>query len=106
MYANGTFTWDSPMITSTTHVEELLMEIQDAFLDAPELELTLSEAQRLFGVDSQTCREVLGALVDRGVLMRTDEGCYLRFFPRLAGPAIRPVPVSKQADAPDADRAA
>ena len=48
------------MITSTTYVEDLLMEIQDAYLDTPELELTLSEARRQFGIDSQTCRGLLG----------------------------------------------
>lgn len=77
------------MITGHTQVEDLLMEIQDAFLDAPELELTLSDAQRRFGLDGQTCRELLGTLVETGVLMRTDDGRYVRFFPRLARRSLR-----------------
>ena len=72
------------MITNETRIAELLLEIQDVFLDRPDLRLAVPEAQRRFGLDPRTCRALLDALVDAGVLMRTDEGTYVRFFPRLA----------------------
>ena len=72
------------MITNDTRIADLLLAIQDAFLDRPDLMLAVPEAQRRFGLDTRTCRALLDALVDADVLMRTDEGAYVRFFPRLA----------------------
>jgi hypothetical protein len=74
------------MITTRNRIENLLMQIQSAFLESPMLSLTLPQAQRRFGVDEVTCAGVLGALVDARVLTM-HEGVYRRNFPR---PAVRP----------------
>lgn len=65
-------------------IQRLVMRVQQAFLDAPALTLTLSQAERRFAVDATTCEAVLGALVGSGVLTTTPAGQYVRFFPRLA----------------------
>jgi hypothetical protein len=58
--------------------------MQDDFLNAATLNLTVPEAKQRFHVDRTTCEAVLGALVEAQVLARTREGTYTRFFPRLA----------------------
>jgi hypothetical protein len=44
----------------------------------------VSQAQRHFGVDEITCEAILDALADAGVLFKTADRVYGRFFPRLA----------------------
>jgi hypothetical protein len=68
------------MIATRRTIENLVMRIQSAFLNAPELTLTLPAAQARFGIDSVPCRGVLEALVDAGVLAVQD-GVYRRHFP-------------------------
>jgi hypothetical protein len=63
-------------------IEDLIMRIQAEFLRNPSLALTLTGAQRQFGIDEVTCAAVLAALVDARVLTQR-EGTYLRHFPRL-----------------------
>ena len=67
-------------------IENLVTQMQSAFLENPRLSLTLPAAQRRFSVDEFTCAQVLGALVDARVLVK-DDGVYRRHFPR---PAARP----------------
>jgi len=59
----------------------LLMTMQKEFLRTPGLTLTISQAEKRFRADKQTCEAILGALVDASVLARTTSG-YIRFFPR------------------------
>jgi len=44
----------------------------------PGLQLNVSQAQRLWGLDARLCEAVLDALVDGGVLSRSERGCSLR----------------------------
>jgi hypothetical protein len=74
------------MTSTRSRIEDLVTQMQSAFLDNPMLSLTLPAAQRRFGVDEITCAGVLGALVDARVLTKR-EGIYRRNFPR---PAVRP----------------
>jgi hypothetical protein len=74
------------MTSIRSRIENLVTQMQSAFLDNPMLSLTLPAAQRRFGVDEITCAGVLGALVDARVLTKR-EGVYRRNFPR---PAVRP----------------
>lgn len=60
------------------------MRIESEFLATPELKLTLSEAERRFGIDAITCEAVLDALVDAAVLFKTPDRVYGRVFPHLA----------------------
>lgn len=68
-------------MTPRRYLESLVLQVQDEFLDTPALDLTLAEAQQRFGMDRPTCDAVLEALVDSGVLARTDRDTYVRFFP-------------------------
>jgi hypothetical protein len=72
------------MTTNAGHIEKLVTRIQSEFLDTPSLRLTLPQATRRFAIDRISCEAVLGALVDAGVLARSEGGTYTRFFPRLA----------------------
>ena len=72
------------MTFDTNRVVALVMQVQGDFLEKPALRLTLRDAEGRFGVDRHTCQAVLGTLVNSGVLARTDDGGYVRFFPRLA----------------------
>ena len=72
------------MTANRGQVGRLVVQVQNAFLDMPKLTLSLAEAGRWFEMDETTCSAVLGALVDAGVLTRTADGAYTRFFPRRA----------------------
>ena len=48
------------------------------FLEMPGLQLNLPQAQRLWGLDAPNCKAVLDALVEGGVLARSDRGYSLR----------------------------
>jgi hypothetical protein len=69
------------MTFESKRVVALVMRMQDDFLHTPALRLTLPDAERRFGADRDTCEAVLGTLVNSGVLARTDDGGYVRFFP-------------------------
>ena len=71
------------MSPTRRQIESLVMQIQSAFLEDASLSLTLSTAQRRFGVDEVVGAGVLGALVDAHVLM-TGAGVYRRYIPRPA----------------------
>src|SRR5690349_10254453 len=62
--------------SASRRIEDLLMRIEGEFLDVPELRLTVSQAQRHFGVDQITCEAILDALVDAGVLFKTADRVY------------------------------
>ena len=70
------------MTRNGTSIESLVLRIQNAFLESPALRLTLGQATRRFGLDKTTCEALLDALVDTGVLARTTENVYTRFFPQ------------------------
>jgi hypothetical protein len=70
------------MISDCRRMQELVVSMQQAFLDSPTLCLTLPQAQHRFGVSARTCEAVLGALAEAGVLARTPHGDYMRLFPR------------------------
>jgi len=67
--------------TSTTPsrpVENWLSRIQAEYVEMPGLTLTRSQAQRLWGIDSQMCDLLLNALVETGFLRLTRTGTYVR----------------------------
>lgn len=76
------------MTSNSSWLGALVMRVQGDFLERPTLRLTLSEAQRRFGVDRISCDAVLGVLVDAQVLTRTRHGAYMRFFPRAASAVL------------------
>jgi hypothetical protein len=72
------------MIADRRHIEDLVVRIQEAFLETPALRLTVPQAQRRFAVDARGCEAVLGALAEAGVLARAPQGHYVRRFPSSA----------------------
>jgi hypothetical protein len=68
-------------------IQNLVVRMQQAFLDAPALRLTLPQAQRRFFTRAATSEAVLNVLVEAGVLSKTSRGQYVRLFPRSTGRA-------------------
>lgn len=63
---------------STGFTEELLLRICAEYLEMPGLRLTLKQAQRLWGLDEETCARSLEVLVDARFLVRAGHGVYAR----------------------------
>jgi DNA-binding IclR family transcriptional regulator len=72
------------MTLDSSEIVALVMRRQGDFLERPALRLTVRDAERRFGADRETCEAVLGTLVNAGVLARSDDGGYVRFWPGLA----------------------
>lgn len=68
-------------------IQDLVVRMQQVFLDAPAFRLTLPQARRRFATSAATCEAVLNLLVEAGVLSRTSQGEYVRLFPRSIGRA-------------------
>jgi hypothetical protein len=58
---------------------DLTRRVQAEYTEMPGLSVTLSQAQRLLGIDHETCVVVIRTLVDRRFLKRTPQGRYIRF---------------------------
>ena len=75
------------MVTSTVPetkkqvatVRDLTRRVQAEYTEMPGLSVTLPQAQRLLGVDRETCVAVIRTLVDRRFLRRTPQDRYVRF---------------------------
>ena len=57
---------------------DLVRRIESEYREMPGLNLTVWQAQRLWGMDHATCVRVLTLLVTRRVLKRSAAGTYLR----------------------------
>jgi len=55
-------------------VQALVERIRGEFREMPGLQLTLAQAQRLFGLDQVACRRVIDMLVEASFLRWTDAG--------------------------------
>jgi hypothetical protein len=66
---------------TASHIQSLIMTIQNEFLETPNLALTLSAASKRFGVERTACEVLLAALVDAHVLTTANETTYVRNFP-------------------------
>ena len=58
--------------------EDMLHRVCGEYLEMPGLRLRSEQAQRLWGLDPQTCSCVLQALVESGFLRRLEDGTYGR----------------------------
>ena len=58
--------------------DRLLQRVCGEFLEMPGLRLTCKQAQRLWGLDEPTCRELLEYLVDAEFLRHSGPGMYAR----------------------------
>ena len=59
-------------------IDEVLQRIQGEFVEMPGLRLTPAQAQRLWGLDEQTCALVFASLVRDGFLQCHTDGRYAR----------------------------
>ena len=59
-------------------IDEVLQRIQGEFIEMPGLRLTAAQAQRLWGLERDTCDALLGALVDAKFLSQTRDGAFIR----------------------------
>jgi hypothetical protein len=56
----------------------LVQRIQGEFREMPGLQLTLTQAQRLFGLEPVTCRRVIDTLVEASFLRWTQSGTIMQ----------------------------
>jgi hypothetical protein len=59
-------------------IRDVLQRVQGEYRDMPGLKLTEAQAQRLLGIDCDTCAVVLSTLIERRFLRRTGNGLYVR----------------------------
>jgi hypothetical protein len=60
-------------------LQELFRQIAAEYREMPGLSLTLPQAQRLWGLDRDTCARALATLIERRVLRRAMNGTYVRW---------------------------
>jgi len=72
---------EADMTLTRAQIEALVMRVQNDFLAMPALKLPLGKASHRFGLDIESCRAILDALVDARVLTMTSEGAYVRLVP-------------------------
>jgi hypothetical protein len=78
----------------------LLQRVYGEYLEMPGLRLTRQQAQRLWGLDEQTCRSVLDFLVDAKFLC-LENGAYSRTTDGpTQGPALRMTRVRREGSMP------
>lgn len=63
---------------TTPPLLQLLQRVAGEYREMPGLSLTVSQAERLFGLDGSTCASILTTLVERGVLRQGTNGRYMR----------------------------
>ncbi len=66
------------MASTTSVVVGSKHRISAEFLEMPGLRLTLTQACRLFGLDTTQCDTLLNGLVEEGFLVRHRDGSYAR----------------------------
>jgi hypothetical protein len=70
--------------------EQILHRICGEYLEMPGLQLTRPQAQRLWGLDEQTCAALLESLTEEKFLYRKPDGTYARLTDgAVAFPALR-----------------
>jgi hypothetical protein len=57
-------------------IGDALRRMKGEYLDMPGLRLTAAQAQRLWGLDRESCEALLGALVDARFLCKTRDGAF------------------------------
>jgi hypothetical protein len=76
-------------MSTSTPADDIIRRIRAEYTEMPGLRLTESQAQRLWGLDAQTCRQALTYLTDTRFLVHTGSGLYARAS---TGPTVFPAP--------------
>ena len=63
---------------TTASLSDVLERVVGEYNEMPGMCVTPPQAQRLWGLDSETCAVVLMTLVERGILRRTLRGTYVK----------------------------
>jgi len=93
--AGGAAMTESLVIVSR---QQILRRVHAEYLEMPGLRLTRKQAQRLWGIDEQTCMQILESLTQEKFLYRMDDGTYARLpveattFPPLRMPRSASAP--------------
>jgi hypothetical protein len=58
--------------------EEVVSRIAVEYIEMPDLKLTAVQARRLWNLPAEACDRALAALVERGFLVQTRTGAFLR----------------------------
>jgi hypothetical protein len=69
------------MAPTRSEIEALVVRIQEEFLQARAVRLTLEQIVKRLNASAGLCKAVLRVLVDARVLAETPGGVYERFFP-------------------------
>jgi len=69
-----------------------IRRIYSEYLEMPGLRLTLEQAQRLWGLDAETCASSLNFLVENGFLQQTSSSLFVRVSD---GPMALPIRMAK-----------
>jgi hypothetical protein len=64
--------------TEVSSLKAILDRVCGEYREMPGLRLTRPQAQRLWGLDEQTCNRILAALLQSGFLRETYDGRYAR----------------------------
>lgn len=64
---------------STPRFDELIARVRGEYREMPGLSLTVSQAQRLWGLEGATCQALLDRLVDTKFLRRTRHNRFVRW---------------------------
>jgi hypothetical protein len=62
----------------SSRLERQLRRVREEYRELPDLRLTPSGVQRLFGLQPTPCVEILEALVEENFLCRTSDGLFVR----------------------------
>ena len=63
--------------------DDVLRRARSEYLEMPGLRLTPAQAQRLWGLDSRTCEELLTTLTETRFLARTRDGSFVLLSSRM-----------------------
>jgi hypothetical protein len=63
---------------ASVRVVQALARLKGPFLETPDMQLSLSDAINIAGVDQDICHLLLAALVDARFLIRGSDGAYRR----------------------------
>lgn len=95
------------LLTAAPFSDDMLRRVCGEYLEMPGMRLKSEQAQRLWGLDQQTCARLLEALVAQGFLCRDSNGQYARSSDGAAAPlqmakadrVFRAVPQRRATDA-------
>jgi hypothetical protein len=73
----------------TVSRDQILHRICGEYLEMPGLRLTLPQAQRLWGLDADTCAQLLQSLTDQQFLCRRSDGTYGRMAADVTAQGLR-----------------